>query len=521
VSEAVRLIELLGTLSLASDAADGFPPETTMRQAVLAGALARRVGDDELVGDAVVGGLLRHIGCTGFATEEAHVYGAGDDISLRRLMATVDPGQPERAMELITTQLARHAPPDQRRRALDAMLGGGPEAVALHHQAQCEAGERLGSLLPVRSGARAVLSDAFERWDGLGGPAGKAGDEVALVARVVEVACVAELFRARQGRGGARAELRMRSGGHLDPVLVAAFLDGSEDLFDLVMDDHHAVWDALLDAEPPPWTSITPLQVEAVALAFARFSDLKSTFFAGHSEGVAALASMTATVAGLDPDTVTAVRHAALLHDLGRVSVATGTWDLPRPLRRPEVDRVHFHSWETFRMLAATPLLAELAPIAGAAHERTDGSGYHRGLVGEGVLPAARLLAAADVACALAEPRPHRGAMDGNTIHGELRAEVAAGRLDRDAVAAVLAVGGGAPAMRPTWPSGLSDSEVEVLRLVATGATNKDVARDLGITAKTVAHHVAHIYDKTGCRSRAGTTLFAIERGLIGPRAAR
>ena len=71
---------------------------------------------------------------------------------------------------------------------------------------------------------------------------------------------------------------------------------------------------------------------------------------------------------------------------------------------------------------------------------------------------------------------------------------------------------------RVTWPSGLTDREVEVLGLVARGHTNKDVARALGITAKTVAHHVAHIYDKAGCRSRAGATLFAIEHGLVSAR---
>lgn len=75
---------------------------------------------------------------------------------------------------------------------------------------------------------------------------------------------------------------------------------------------------------------------------------------------------------------------------------------------------------------------------------------------------------------------------------------------------------GRAVARPVAWPSGLSDREVEVLRLVATGATNKDVARALGITAKTVAHHVAHVDEKTGCRSRAGVTLYAVEHGLIG-----
>ena len=76
----VRLVELLGALSLACDAADGFPHETTIRTAVLAGWLAHEVGNDTLVADAVIGALLRHLGCTGFAVEEAHRYGAGDDI---------------------------------------------------------------------------------------------------------------------------------------------------------------------------------------------------------------------------------------------------------------------------------------------------------------------------------------------------------------------------------------------------------------------------------------------------------
>jgi DNA-binding NarL/FixJ family response regulator len=75
----------------------------------------------------------------------------------------------------------------------------------------------------------------------------------------------------------------------------------------------------------------------------------------------------------------------------------------------------------------------------------------------------------------------------------------------------------GAVGTRVVWPLGLSDREVQVARLVATGATNKGIARALTITAKTAAHHVAHIYDKTGSRSRAGVSLFAVEHGLIGP----
>jgi DNA-binding NarL/FixJ family response regulator len=130
---------------------------------------------------------------------------------------------------------------------------------------------------------------------------------------------------------------------------------------------------------------------------------------------------------------------------------------------------------------------------------------------------AERLLAAADVACALREHRPHRKAFSSREAHRVLRDEAVAGRLDRGAVSAVTEAGGGPPAVSAKWPAGLTAREIDVLRLVAAGAANKDISRALGITAKTVAHHVAHIYDKTGCRSRAGTTLYALEHGLLGP----
>ncbi len=77
------------------------------------------------------------------------------------------------------------------------MLTDGPLAAARHDAAQCDAAERLTALLPVPAGAAKVASDAFERWDGHGGPRHLTGDEISLVTRLVEVAYVAELFRSR------------------------------------------------------------------------------------------------------------------------------------------------------------------------------------------------------------------------------------------------------------------------------------------------------------------------------------
>lgn len=510
----VRLVELLGALSLACDAADGFAHETTMRTAVLAGQLARRVGDDRLVADVVIGALLRHLGCTGFAVEEAHRYGAGDDVGLRTLMAEVDFSRPERAGGLIQERLAEHASPAERAAAVETLLSDGPTAGARHDAAQCDAAVRLAALLPVSIEAAKVASDAFERWDGNGGPRRLAGDEISFVARIVEVAYVAELFRGRQGRGGAAAELQARSGGQLDPVLVAQFLSDASEMFDGLHDTHQSVWDLLCEAEPEPHSLVSGAQVDRVALAFARFTDLKSTWLTGHSEDVAEIAAAAAAAMGLDAASCVSVRRAGLLHDIGRVGVPTGIWDVPRPLSPHERDRVQFHSWETERILNATDLFGDVASIAAAAHERDDDSGYHRGRTPSELATEAGLLAAADVWCALIAARPYRPAHIPAEARDLMAAAVTGRQLGREPVDAVLAAAGQPAVAAPRWPSGLTDREIDVLRQIARGSSDRQIAADLGITTKTVAHHVQHVYDKLGVRSRAGATLFALEHRL-------
>jgi DNA-binding CsgD family transcriptional regulator len=73
--------------------------------------------------------------------------------------------------------------------------------------------------------------------------------------------------------------------------------------------------------------------------------------------------------------------------------------------------------------------------------------------------------------------------------------------------------------MQRVWPAGLSDREVEVLRLIAQGYANRQIAERLAISPHTAGHHVRHIYDKIGVSSRAAATLFAIEHGLLPEKA--
>ncbi len=129
--------------------------------------------------------------------------------------------------------------------------------------------------------------------------------------------------------------------------------------------------------------------------------------------------------------------------------------------------------------------------------------------------PAMNLLAAADVYQAALEPRPHRPAYSAEGAARLLTDEAAAGRLDRDTVRAVLASANTRVVERTTYPNNLTEREVEILRLLARGLSNKEIGAQLHISPRTAGNHIAHIYEKTGVSTRAAAALFAVQHRLI------
>jgi HD-GYP domain-containing protein (c-di-GMP phosphodiesterase class II) len=219
---------------------------------------------------------------------------------------------------------------------------------------------------------------------------------------------------------------------------------------------------------------------------------------------------------GLAADSVTLVRRAALAHDLGRIGVSNAIWEKPGPLGFGEWERVRLHPHFTERAFAQSPALAPIGILAGSHHERLDGSGYHRGTRGSALGSEARILAAADCYGAMCEARPYRPALEASAAQAELLKEVEEGRLDAEAVDAVLAAAGHRIRQRPReLPAGLTERELEVLLVLVRGESNHRIAEDLGISAKTVGHHVQHVYEKAGVRSRAAATLWAFEHDLV------
>jgi HD-GYP domain-containing protein (c-di-GMP phosphodiesterase class II) len=260
---------------------------------------------------------------------------------------------------------------------------------------------------------------------------------------------------------------------------------------------------------------VTGDDLDRVLEGMADLIDMKSPYFAGHSRGVANLAAEAARVAGMAPDEVELQRRAGWVHDMGKLGVPNSVWDRPEPLSAADVERVRMHPYLTERMLAQVSALARVRQVAARHHERLDGSGYPHGLAGSALTSADRILAAADAYHSATEPRPHRPAGNADEAARRLRGEARNGRLDPEAVQAVLVAAGHRAATPARWPAGLTSREVEVLRLLARGHTNQQIARQLELSPKTVSNHVEHTYLKLGVSSRAAATLYATQHGLI------
>jgi HD-GYP domain-containing protein (c-di-GMP phosphodiesterase class II) len=509
-----RLAELVGALSLATDLAAGLAYETALRTSLLAVRLGRTLGvQGEALRDIYYTGLLRFIGCTAFAHETAARFG-GDDMALLGALTPADTASP---MSILVTAVRRveAGRPPLRRAATVARLMVDPAFGGRLAAAHCDLAVGLAGRLGMRPPVVASLGQIYERYDGKGAPRGLRGSGIGLPARLLHVAFRAETQRGLFGPAEAVAVVAQRSNGELDPDVARAFVRNAPALLEQA--DAPSVWELFLAAEPAPFVRIEPARVGEIASAFAHYADVKSPYTLGHSVGVARLAARAGGAAGLSEAGCESLHVAGLLHDLGRISVPNGIWDKPGPLNTVEWERVRLHPYQTERILAQSPLLAPFAPLAGLHHERSDGSGYHRGISGAAISRPARILAASDAYHAMTEPRPHRPARDPAEAARALAAEARAGRLDQAAVEAVLTAAGQRRASRErgTRPATLSEREVEVLCLLARGLPNKAIAERLVLSPRTVKNHVAHIYEKTGISTRAAAAVFAVTNDLL------
>lgn len=312
---------------------------------------------------------------------------------------------------------------------------GGPTALR-DGQASCAVAARFS--MPSR--VVTAIGEVFRRWDGTGEPVGALGGDIDVAVRMWQVAHTADLIATtqRRGRRAVPASMRRRAGRSLDPDLARA----GAAAVDLV--GQPAGLADLLPLEPEPHLLVDNAAVDAVLPTFGAVADAVAPYLDGHSDRVSQLAGAAGAAAGLPPHDVTLLRRAGWVHDVGRVAVAPQLWLSTSAVDEEEDAQLRTHPQHTRRLLAHTPGLAALAPVASAHHERLDGSGYPQGRGGAAFGRTAWILAAADAYVSAGEHRPHRPARPAAEQAYLLLGLARDGRLPHDAVDAVIAAVNGA-----------------------------------------------------------------------------
>jgi len=292
-------------------------------------------------------------------------------------------------------------------------IADGPknEDVRMH----AHRGARIVRPLSVLRPYESLIADHHERFDGEGFPAGKRGDDIPVGASIIHLSDLLDITLRRHVGGDTRVAalrvVRQQSGHGVPPAVASAAVDALLDdgLIAALTDDKAlAAASEWLCPPTPGLESVTRVDLISQLLwVLARVVDQKHSYTMGHSTRVAHLAYR---IAGAFSDSVNAwdVAWAGLLHDVGMIGVPTSVLNKRGPLDDAEQRVVASHASGSARIVSSIRDLAHLSLPAASHHERYDGAGYPRGLGGESIPLAGRMLAYADTYDALTSLRPHR-----------------------------------------------------------------------------------------------------------------
>jgi HD-GYP domain-containing protein (c-di-GMP phosphodiesterase class II) len=511
-SYSVRRAEIIAAISLAADLASGAPLERSIRSCLVAQRVGIAAGyTAEQLNDAYYVSMLRWIGCTGDTHFAAKAF--GDEFTVGPWIA---PAKGDGPMAVMAAMFRNHGAGQslvQRAGMLMTAFANMPGMVGAM-ASHCEVAQLLAQSMGFNDRVQRQLSQAYEMWNGSGVLHLK-GEQIDPVVRLITFAEDMQLFHGLGGVAMADEVARRRAGKAYDPRLCEVLCSGAASFLEPL--ESGASWQQVLDVEPEPRLVLAEREIDETLCAVADFCDLKSPFTVTHSRSVASLAEAAARHNHLAPREIETLRRAALVHEVGLVGITSSVVDKATPLTEVEFEKVRLHPYYAERVFANQPYLASIGTLAAMHHEHTDGSGYHRGLPGSAQPQAARILAAACAYQTAIEGRAHEAALLPQDAATLLERDAFLNRLDPDAVRGVLAAAGHRrhAAAPQSYPNGLSEREVDVLRLVAKGMSRKQIGATLFIADKTVARHIEHIYGKIGVNTRPGATVFAMQNGLL------
>jgi HD-GYP domain-containing protein (c-di-GMP phosphodiesterase class II) len=424
----VALSRVIAAMSFALDLTEGEPPGHAARTCKIGMRLAQEIALDAASRSRLFYALLlKDAGCSANSAKMAALFGADDQAAKRSSKRVNWSGR----LPAFVWSLRTVAPGGSVRARIDRLraIQAEGEVTRALMRARCDRGAEIALLLGLERETAEAIRALDEHWDGGGQPHGLRGEDIPLLGRVLCLAQTAEIFHAS---GGVRAAWRVvaaRRGRWFDPGLVDAFgaVCADQAFWASLREDDVAAW------EPPDrLLAVDEERQERIALAFAAVVDAKSPWTYRHSDRTCLIALGLAGALDCPVDEMRDLQRAAWLHDLGKLAISNRVLDKPARLTHAEFTLIKEHPLITERILARVPGSEHLAPLAGAHHERLDGSGYPRGLTASELTRPMRLLAVADVYEALTSERPYRPAFNSDQALSLIRSDVPE-RLDPDA----------------------------------------------------------------------------------------
>lgn len=407
--EVLRLSDVVSALTFALDITEGQPEGHALRSCMIGMRIGLELGlTSQELSDLYYALLLKDLGCSSNAAKLSTLFGA-DDQKVKKHYKTANLDELSSGAKFVLNNAGTNQPLQKRiKHILDVSLGRGGGTQVLT-EIRCERGANIAKQIGFSQAISEAIRALDEHWDGAGHPYKLVGEGIPLLGRILCLSQTVEVFFQTYGTQAACAMAKSRSGSWFDPQVVKAFLN---------VQGQPNFWETLVSEElPQQVVALEPhdkiiisdeAQLDRVAEAFAQVIDAKSPWTYRHSEGVRKFAVGAAVQLEFEPQRLRELSRAALLHDLGKLSIPNTILDKPGRLTDEEFAVIRKHPEYTEQIMKRVKPFENLALIAGAHHERMDGRGYHRGIP-SGTLPLeARLLAVADQFEALTSTRPYR-----------------------------------------------------------------------------------------------------------------
>jgi HD-GYP domain-containing protein (c-di-GMP phosphodiesterase class II) len=424
-TDSIRTSELISALSYALDLTEGRSMGHSVRTCVMGMRLAQHIGmSKEEQADLYYALLLKDAGCSSNSSRLFHILNA-DEIRAKRDVKTTDWTKVGfESLNFALTHVATESPLPQRMWKLLQVAATQQADSRDLVKIRCERGSYIAKKLGFSDAVAEGIHSLDEHWNGGGYPNHLLGEEIPMFSRIANLCQTLEVFYEARGEEDALDAVQARSGRWFDPDLVAATMSLSKQGILWLGLDSKDLLENVLVMEPEERRLIADdATVDSICLAFADIIDAKSPFTYQHSNGVADAAMDIAIHFGMNELEKKQLRRAALMHDIGKLSVPNSILEKPGKLTDEEWQIVRDHPYYTFQILKRVPAFKSFSSDAAAHHERLDGSGYWRRLSGNSISTVARILSVADVFDALRAKRPYRDALPLEKVFSIMRKE--------------------------------------------------------------------------------------------------